>query len=172
MSTKRNYNLSIVVATINELVKGEQKTHVDLSVYAIQIVQPRTQFTDLNHTVFGRSSTGNFSDSASSFILFGVDKSEEGDALRSLVYQSVCSLIGTTNGRRSMCVCIPNIKDLYTEYPGENADMTSFVEGIIAGLQDAMKDCTAVVKSNQHTIYFAVPDSMKEALAAALEKVE
>ncbi len=162
----------MVVTTMPDLIQGTEKIHVDLSVYGIQIVQAHTQFTALNNTVFGTSSTGNFSDSASAFVLFGLSKSANEDALRSLVYNSVCNIIGTTNGRSSVCIIIPIIKDLHTADLPKEADMTVFVEGVVAGLKDAMKDCSSIVKSCAHRFYFAVPSEMKEALRVAIENVE
>ncbi|HRH25212.1 MAG TPA: hypothetical protein PLQ20_02650, partial [Candidatus Paceibacterota bacterium] len=111
-------------------------------------------------------------DSNSSFILFGFDGSGKTDALRLPVYNAVCNLIGTTNGNRSMCINIPIVKYQFSSPPSMSADMKLFVNCIVAGLRDAMKDCAAVVKSNAQTIYFAVPESMKEALTVALEKIE
>ncbi len=172
MSKKNHYNLSVVVATMAELVHGTEPIHVDVSVYAIQTVGPLVQFTDINNTLCGASKTGNLSDSTSSFILFSYYDPEENDSLRLPVYKSVCSLIGTANGKRSMCICIPAIKDPFSPRLYKIADMAFFVEGVVAGLRDAMKDCTAVIKTNQQVIYFVVPEEMKQPLMSALEKLE
>ena len=171
MSTKKRYSLSVLVATMAELVNGAEKTYVDISVYAIQTAMP-TQFTHLNHTMCGLSKTGSFSDSTSSFILFSFHDPEDTEVLRLPVYNAVCNLIGTTNGKKSMCICIPTIKDPVSSSLSRRADMILFVEGVVAGLRDAMKDCTAVVKTNRHSICFVVPEEMKESLTLALEKIE
>lgn len=172
MSTKKRYNLTVNVNTLQELTQGQEKTHVDVSVYAIQTARTQTQFTDFNNTAYGYSSTDNLSDSGSAFILFGLDASDNQFTFRSCVYNAVCNLIGTTNGRSSMCIVIPVVINPSTTDIKKKVDMTLLVDGIISGLRDAMKDSKAVVKTNTQTLYFVVPLSMKEALAAAIAQVE
>jgi hypothetical protein len=168
MSTKKRYNLTITISTIQDLVKSAEKIHVDTSVYAIQVAQNLTQFTQINKTLFGTSCTGSFSDSTSDFILFGVGTRGDEDSLQIMTYNCVCSLIGTASNH-SMGIIIPRIRNIYT---GGYFDMATFTKGVVSGIKDAMKDCNSVVKIGNHTLYFVVPEDAKEAFSLAMEGIE
>ncbi len=169
MSTKARYKLTIIVSTMEGLVRNNEKIHVDTCVYALQVVQTHTQFTQINKTLFGKSCTGSFSDSTSDFILFGVDAEANEDTLRILTYNCVSSLIGTVGPHYSMCINIPKIRNINT---GVEFDMYPFILGVVRGVKDAMKNCTSVLKMCPHTLYFTVPEDIREPFSTAMESIE